>query len=77
MNSVAPDTKRAAARAIEAAGGRYVDVAVMAPVHPARHAVPLLVSGPHADEGAELLLALGFTSVRVAAGEVGRASSSR
>ncbi|RYE74946.1 MAG: NAD(P)-dependent oxidoreductase, partial [Oxalobacteraceae bacterium] len=34
MNSVAPDTKRAAAQAIEAAGGRYVDVAVMAPVDP-------------------------------------------
>ncbi len=31
MNSVAPDTKRAAAASIEAAGGRYVDVAVMAP----------------------------------------------
>ena len=36
MNSVAPETKREAAAAIEAAGGRYVDVAVMAPVHPAR-----------------------------------------
>ena len=46
MNSVAPGTKRAAAEAIAAAGGRYVDVAVMAPVHPARTAVPLLVSGP-------------------------------
>ena len=33
-NSVAPGTKQAAARAIEAAGGRYADVAVMAPVHP-------------------------------------------
>src|SRR6187402_1365425 len=31
LNSVAPDTKRAAAAVIEAAGGRYVDVAVMAP----------------------------------------------
>src|SRR5262249_10167764 len=40
MNSVAPDTKRAAAKLIEAAGGRYVDVAVMAPVHPKRRAVP-------------------------------------
>lgn len=75
MNSVAPDTKRAAAHAIEAAGGRYVDVAVMAPVHPARRAVPLLVSGPHAEAGAELLAAMGFTSVRVIAGDIGAASS--
>jgi 3-hydroxyisobutyrate dehydrogenase-like beta-hydroxyacid dehydrogenase len=48
MNSVAPDTKRAAAQFVEAGGGRYVDVAVMAPVHPKRRAVPLLVSGQHA-----------------------------
>jgi hypothetical protein len=32
--------------AVEAAGGRYVDVAVLAPVNPARLKVPLLVSGP-------------------------------
>ncbi len=75
MNSVAPDTKRAASRMIEAAGGRYVDVAVMAPVHPARTAVSLLVSGPHAEEGAALLRAIGFSKVRVVDGPVGRASS--
>ena len=75
MNSVAPDTKKAASRMIEAAGGRYVDVAVMAPVHPARTAVPLLVSGAHAEDGATLLRAIGFTRVRVVEGPVGRASS--
>lgn len=75
MNSVAPDTKRAAAALIEAAGGRYVDVAVMAPVHPARRAVPLLVSGPHADIGARMLAEFGFTNIAVAAGPVGAASS--
>ena len=47
MNSVAPETKREAAAVIEAAGGRYVDVAIMAPVDPFALAVPLLVSGPH------------------------------
>ena len=75
MNSVAPDTKRSAAEAIEAAGGRYVDVAVMAPVHPKRLAVPLLLSGPHAEDGAEVLTALGFTDVSVAGPTVGDASS--
>ncbi len=45
MNSVAPQTKRLAAEAVAAAGGRYVDVAVMAPVHPAQLAVPLLLAG--------------------------------
>lgn len=75
MNSVAPDTKRAAAAVIDASGGRYVDVAVMAPVNPARMAVPLLVSGPYAEEGAKLLADLGFTKVRVVGTEVGRAST--
>lgn len=75
MNSVAPDTKRAAAAVVDASGGRYVDVAVMAPVNPARMGVPLLVSGPYAEEGAQLLADLGFTKVRVVGTEVGRAST--
>lgn len=75
MNSVAPETKRAAAEAIDAAGGRYVDVAVMAPVEPGRAAVPLIVSGRHAEDGAAWLRAGGFTKVRGVPGEVGRASS--
>jgi 3-hydroxyisobutyrate dehydrogenase-like beta-hydroxyacid dehydrogenase len=75
MNSVAPETKRAAAEAIEAAGGLYADVAVMAPVFPARRAVPLLVSGPHADEAVAALATSGFSNVRGLAGEVGAASS--
>ena len=60
MNSVAPDTKRAAALAVEAAGGRYVDVAVMAPVEPGRRTVPLLISGPHAGDGAGVLAETGI-----------------
>lgn len=75
MNSVAPDTKRQAAIFVEAAGGRYVDVAVMAPVEPARLSVPLLVSGPHADAALAGLIALGFAKVRAVGEAVGRASS--
>lgn len=75
MNSVAPGTKRAAAAVIEAAGGRYVDVAVMAPVHPLRTAVPLLVGGPHAEAGAAFLRGLGFATVTVTGGAVGAASA--
>lgn len=75
MNSVAPDTKRAAAEAIEAAGGRYVDVAILAPVHPAGRGVPLLVSGPHADAALALLGMLGFSNKRRIDGGVGAASA--
>jgi 3-hydroxyisobutyrate dehydrogenase-like beta-hydroxyacid dehydrogenase len=75
MNSVAPNTKRAAANAIEAVGGRYVDVAILAPVHPQRLAVPLLVSGAHAEAGAAQLRDIGFSNVRIVAGGVGKAST--
>ncbi|MBC2664042.1 NAD(P)-dependent oxidoreductase [Novosphingobium flavum] len=75
MNSVAPDTKREAAALIEAAGGRYVDVAVLAPVDPARLAVPLLLAGAHAAEAESLLNAAGFANTRVVGDEIGRASA--
>jgi len=74
FNSVAPETKRISARAIGAAGGRYVDVAVMSPVLPGRLKVPLLVSGPHAEAGAAALKALGFAT-RVVGSKVGDASA--
>ena len=75
MNSVAPDTKRAAGLAVSAAGGRYVDVAVMAPVLPRRTAVPLLVSGPYAMAGADFLRALGFADVTVSGAAIGDAAA--
>jgi 3-hydroxyisobutyrate dehydrogenase-like beta-hydroxyacid dehydrogenase len=74
FNSVAPGTKQEAAKAIEAAGGRYADVAVMAPVHPRKLGVPLLVSGPHAAEAVTALMEAGFAP-RLVEGAVGRAST--
>jgi 3-hydroxyisobutyrate dehydrogenase-like beta-hydroxyacid dehydrogenase len=74
FNSVAPQTKQVAALLVERFGGRYVDVAVMAPVRPARLDVPLLVSGPHASEALDALRALGFSPRSVGA-EVGDAST--
>ncbi len=73
-NSCAPNTKRANARAIEAAGGCYVDMAIMAPVHPRLHRVPVLLSGPHAARAAAFLARLNM-SADVVAGAVGQASS--
>ncbi len=75
FNSVAPDTKRAAAMAVAACGGRYVDVAVMAPVAPLGVAVPLLVAGPEAAAGAQMLRDLGFADVAVAGARIGDAAA--
>lgn len=73
-NSCAPGTKRRAARLIEEAGARYVDVAVMAPVRPALHKTPLLLSGPHAEEAGRRLAALEMT-VDLVPGDIGSSSS--
>lgn len=75
MNSVAPETKRTAATLVEAAGAHYVDVAVLAPVEPARMAVPLLLSGPAAAAAADALAQAGFTDTRVVGDTIGRASA--
>ncbi len=74
MNSVAPDTKRSAAKVITAAGGRYIDVAVMAPVRQKARAVPLLVSGPDAQAATDALAQVGFTSIEVVGDTIGDAS---
>lgn len=74
LNSCAPSSKRTSAGVIEAGGGRYVDVAVMAPVHPKLNMVPLLVGGPHAVEVTEILRAMPMAP-RVFDGPVGAASS--
>jgi 3-hydroxyisobutyrate dehydrogenase-like beta-hydroxyacid dehydrogenase len=75
MNSVAPATKRLAAEAVEAAGGRYIDVAVLAPVEPGRLAVPLLLAGPAAEAAEAALRGLGFTNLRIVGAEIGKASA--
>src|SRR5271165_1144197 len=73
-DSCAPQTKERTAKAVDAAGGRYVDVAVMAPVHPRLHRTPLLISGPHAEAALPALAALDM-SARIHEGPVGAASA--
>jgi 3-hydroxyisobutyrate dehydrogenase-like beta-hydroxyacid dehydrogenase len=73
-DSCAPQTKSRTAQAVEAVGGRYVDVAVMQPVHPRLHRTPLLISGPHVEAAAQALAALGM-SAKIHEGPVGAASS--
>jgi 3-hydroxyisobutyrate dehydrogenase-like beta-hydroxyacid dehydrogenase len=73
MNSVAPDTKRDAAILIQTAGARYADVAVMAPVLPARRSVPLLVAGPAA--AVDSCTTLGFSRVAQVGEAPGRAAA--
>jgi len=73
-NSCSPQTKVRAAEAITAAGAHYIDMAVMAPVHPQREKTPVLLSGPEAERACTLLLELGMKP-RVVGDKVGAASA--
>ena len=75
-NSCAPDTKRASAKLIEESGGHYVDVAVMAPVHPGLHKTKVNICGPHSAEAERLMHQLNM-NVEVMDGSIGHASSTK
>lgn len=46
INSVAPERKRETAALLASNGAIYIDMAVMAPVHPRGHRTPVLIAGP-------------------------------
>lgn len=77
LNSASPATKLAASEAVNAAGGRYVEAAVMSPIHPQRLAAPILLGGPNAAAFLPVGEALGFTGLQVFADTVGRASAAK
>jgi len=73
INSVSPGRKQETAKLLGDAA-RYVDVAVLAPIYPARHQTPMLLAGPHAEAIAPALAALGMR-VSIAGAEVGAAAA--
>lgn len=76
FNSASPGAKREASLPVNAAGGRYVEGAVMTHISGARIAVPLLLGGPHAEALLPTLKDLGFAP-RVASNELGVASATK
>lgn len=77
VNSVSPGAKVEASQIIEAAGGRYVEAAIMSPIAPKRAASPMLFGGPHAAEFLPLARQLGFTGASVFSDRVGGASAAK
>ncbi len=73
INSVSPARKQDTAKLL-GERARYVDVAVIAAIHPARHQTPMLLAGPHAEAVMPLLTDLGMR-VSVAGRETGAAAA--
>ena len=76
LNSASPGAKIEAAGIVDAAGGRYVEGAVMTSVPPYRIKVPLLLGGPHAAVLEPSLIRLGFVP-KVASDDIGVASATK
>ena len=74
LNSASPGTKVRSSALVDAAGGRYVEAAVMTSVPPYGIKVPMLLGGSCAGELRELLAPLGF-DMTVAAPKIGVASA--
>jgi 3-hydroxyisobutyrate dehydrogenase-like beta-hydroxyacid dehydrogenase len=73
INSVSPGRKQEAAKLL-GDKARYVDVAVVAAIHPGKHRTPMLTAGPYAETIAPLLGELDMRA-RVVGPEVGAAAA--
>lgn len=74
LNSVSPDRKRDTAAAVNATGAQYLDLAVMAPVHPKKLGTPVLIAGEPAQVLLPKMLELGFNA-SIAGDRVGAATA--
>lgn len=74
INSVSAGRKRETAAIVSQRGATYVDMAVMAPVHPRAHRTPVLIAGPDCAAVSDALAALGF-DFSVAGPEIGAATA--
>ncbi len=78
LNTSSPGHKQAAATAVGAAGGRYVEAALMAPIGPRRLASPFLLGGPHAQAFSVVApSSYAISDVIVVSDEVGRAAATK
>jgi 3-hydroxyisobutyrate dehydrogenase-like beta-hydroxyacid dehydrogenase len=73
INSISPGRKQETAKLL-GEKARYVDVAVIAPIHPLRHRTPLLIAGPHAEEISPLLRELDM-QLSVVSADTGHAAA--
>jgi 3-hydroxyisobutyrate dehydrogenase-like beta-hydroxyacid dehydrogenase len=76
LNSVSPGLKQSIARLIEDSGARFAEIAMMAPVPPYGHKVPMLAGGAGAKEFVDKLAPFGF-SAEIVSREVGTAAATK
>jgi 3-hydroxyisobutyrate dehydrogenase-like beta-hydroxyacid dehydrogenase len=75
LNSVSPRMKQTVGRAISAAGAKFIEAAMMAPVPPHAHKVPTLLGGAAAPEFLELMQPFGVRMEVISTDQIGRAAA--
>ena len=73
VNSVSPGRKQATAQLLGNVA-RYVDVAIVAAIYPARHKSPMMLAGPYGKAVEPLLVSLGM-STQIVGDEIGAAAA--
>ncbi len=73
VNSVSPGRKQASATLL-GDSARYVDVAIVSAIYPARHKSPMMLAGPDAAEAEPVLAALGMKT-QIVGGDIGAAAA--
>ncbi len=73
VNSVSPGRKQTTAKLL-GDRARYVDVAIVSAIYPARHKAPMRLAGQHAAEAEPVLAALGMKT-QIVGGQVGAAAA--
>jgi 3-hydroxyisobutyrate dehydrogenase-like beta-hydroxyacid dehydrogenase len=75
VNSVSPKVKQAVGREVARSGARFVEAAMMAPVPPHGHKVPMLLGGEAAPAFVEILAPFGVRMEVVSTDQIGRAAA--
>jgi 3-hydroxyisobutyrate dehydrogenase-like beta-hydroxyacid dehydrogenase len=76
LNSVSPALKQSIAQLVEAGGARFVEIAIMSPVPPYGHRVPMFLGGAHAQSLADLLTPFGM-NLEVISAQIGAAAATK
>ncbi|HTC33532.1 MAG TPA: DUF1932 domain-containing protein [Bryobacteraceae bacterium] len=76
LNSVSPGLKQSIGRLIESTGARFAEIAMMAPVPPYGHKVPMLAGGAGAEDFVAELAPFGI-SAEIVSREVGTAAATK
>jgi 3-hydroxyisobutyrate dehydrogenase-like beta-hydroxyacid dehydrogenase len=75
LNSISPQAKEAIAKTVEGSGAKFVEIAVMGPVPPYLHKVPMLLGGAAAPAFASAFEPMGMQMEVVSTDRIGRAAA--